>query len=94
MATANQRKWFEAVHSIEWCVLCGSPEGIQAAHRNEGKATRLKTADHALAALCMRCHMAIDQYKDMTRDESRALWNEAYWRTMDYLIRSGRVNVL
>lgn len=37
MTTAADRRWFEAVASLETCSLCGR-YGVQVAHRNEGRA--------------------------------------------------------
>ena len=54
------------------CVHCGSID-VQAAHRNESKGMGLKASDGLLAAICWREHARIDQGKDLSRDERRAL---------------------
>lgn len=86
----RSRAWLAAVHELEQCVLCGAWE-IQAAHRNEGKAMGLKADDCAVAALCLDCHTSIDQYRGMSREESRDRMNEAIVLTLIQLARRGLV---
>ena len=62
------------------CVHCGSID-VQAAHRNQSKGMGLKASDGLLAALCWREHARIDQGKDLTRDERRALMDSYIVRT-------------
>jgi len=90
MSTANQKRWFEAIHGLETCSLCGR-FGVQASHRNQGRGLGQKSADHLIAAICMHDHMEIDNGKTMTKEERRAAWNAAYVDTIDRLIRSGRL---
>lgn len=90
MTTSNQKKWFEAVHSLETCSLCRS-WGVQASHRNQGRGMGQKSADHLIAAICPPEHYMIDNGKDLSHAERRALWNEAYVDTIDRLIRAGRL---
>lgn len=69
------------------CSMCNSQNGtIVAAHRNEGKGMGIKVSDALVAALCYQCHMAIDQGKNLTKEERRESWNFAYLKTMQYLI--------
>ncbi|MFC0666771.1 hypothetical protein ACFSKY_22575 [Azotobacter chroococcum] len=85
-------KWLAAVRKIETCVICGA-YGVQAAHRNFGKAMSQKTDDCLTAALCPSCHSAIDNGKDMTRDERRAILDKAICETLAQLARMGLIEV-
>lgn len=76
------------------CMGCGKyNEGdVVAAHRNEGKGLALKNPDFMWAALCnLKCHYELDQGGKMTRDEKRAFWMAAYWRTQAWLWSSGHL---
>lgn len=90
MATANQKRWFEAIHGLETCSICGA-WGVQASHRNQGRGMGQKSADHLIAAICPVHHHAIDNGKDMPKAERRSAWNAAYVDTIDRLIRSGKL---
>jgi len=70
------------------CQHCGS-HGTQVAHRNQGKGLSLKTSDALVVALCVDCHSRLDQGKDMTREERRAFWDDAYIRQMQYMLETG-----
>jgi transposase-like protein len=77
-----------------YCMECGRQDGtVVAAHRNEGKGMGMKVPDWQVAYLCHDCHYALDNAKDMTRDERRAMWNRCYVKTVDYWFRSGLVKV-
>ena len=71
------------------CVHCGGAS--QAAHRNEGKALGLKTDDCLTAALCPTEHARIDQGRDLSRDERRALVDRYIVLTLRALVRTGKV---
>lgn len=72
------------------CSICGAEDfTVCASHRNEGKGLGLKVSDALVSALCFECHRQLDQGKDMTREERRALWDKAYIRTMQYMIENG-----
>lgn len=90
--SAADRRWFDAVGSIELCVLCGRM-GEQVAHRNEGKGMGMKTPSHMTARLCRDCHAEIDNGRHMERAERRALMDRAIVLTHDALIRSGRLRL-
>ena len=90
MSAANQKRWFQAIHELETCSLCGA-WGVQASHRNQGRGLGQKSADHLIAAICMAEHAEIDNGKNMTQAERRAAWNAAYVDTIDRLIRSGKL---
>ncbi|NCH41212.1 hypothetical protein EHI94_01970 [Cronobacter sakazakii] len=83
-------KWLAAVRQIECCVLCNR-WGVQAAHRNEGKGTGFKVDDSLTAALCVDCHHTIDNGRELTREERRALMDRAIVLTLRDLTRRGLV---
>ncbi|TDX29121.1 hypothetical protein DFO67_108165 [Modicisalibacter xianhensis] len=85
-------KWLAAVHEIDCCVQCGR-WGIQAAHRNQGKAKGKKVDDCLTAALCLTCHDEIDNGKDLTREERRQRMNDAILATITELARRGLIGV-
>jgi hypothetical protein len=93
MSTAFEKRWFNAVASIDRCILCGA-NVYQIAHRNEGKGMGMKTPPWMTAPICPDEHMAIDNGKDMTRDERRALMDRAIVLTHDALIRSGKLKLV
>lgn len=88
--TYRSEAWLEAVRAIPCCVRCGAP-GVEAAHRNEGKGGATKAHDCWTAGLCRTCHQAIDQGKDMTRDERRAEIDRAIVLTLAELVLAGRI---
>lgn len=74
------------------CANCGAEDGtVCAAHRNEGKGMAMKNSDALVAPLCFTCHAALDQGKDLTRQERRSMWNEAFISAVVRLIESGRL---
>ena len=52
-----------------------------------------KAPDYYLAGLCYDCHTRLDQGKDMTRDERRQFWQDAYVKTMAWWFDAGIVKV-
>ena len=59
MSTAHEKRWFAAVASLEFCVLCGA-YGIQVAHSNRDRGMGQKAPPDLTAALCPACHHEID----------------------------------
>lgn len=88
----RNKKWLQAVRSLENCVLCGS-YGVQAAHRNELKGMGQKTDDCLTAALCPECHTRIDNGRELTREERRAELDKAILLTIQQLARMGILDV-
>lgn len=86
----DSEAWRRAVASLP-CVLCWREGMTQCAHRNEGKGMSLKTDDAWTAALCVDCHRAIDQGKDMTRAEKRERMDAAILLTLRELAIRGLV---
>lgn len=86
--SAEERLWFAAVASLEYCVLCGR-FGVQVAHRNQGRGIGQKAPPWETAALCQQCHDGIDNGGDFTQDERRALMDMAIVRTHSALADRG-----
>jgi len=76
------------------CQHCGiQSETVCAAHRNEGKGMGLKNSDALCAALCVECHVQLDNGKALTKEERRDMWNRAYIKTMQYLFEHDMIGV-
>lgn len=90
--TYRNKRLLEACRELP-CQHCGASDGtVCAAHSNwysEGKGRGLKASDAAVAALCFICHALLDSGKDLSREERRLMWLEAYVRTMMLLIERG-----
>ena len=73
------------------CQHCGSPYMVQAAHTNwgHGKGRGIKADDNRIAALCLKCHYAVDQGKDLSREERQEMWEKAHKRTVETLVDRG-----
>lgn len=89
----RSNKWLEAVRNLDECVLCGR-QGVQAAHRNEGKGFGMKVSDCLTAALCPFCHAEIDQGMTMTRDQRRAEIDRAIVLTLERLAKAGKLQIV
>lgn len=90
MSSAAERRWRDAVHEIETCVLCGR-FGVQWSHSNMFRGKSEKSAPHNTAAICPSCHHDIDNGRDLSQLERRELHHRAIVLTHDALIRSGRL---
>ena len=90
----RNQKLLEIVREFN-CVLCGAEDGtVVAAHSNQlrdGKGKGIKAHDYRIAALCYRCHMAIDQGHRMNKQEKEAMWEEAHRKTIGYLFERGKI---
>jgi hypothetical protein len=76
------------------CQHCGiMSETVCAAHRNEGKGMGIKVSDALVAALCIECHVKLDNGKELTKEERRDMWNRAYIKTMQYLFENEIIGV-
>jgi hypothetical protein len=61
---------------------------VVAAHSNQlrdGKGRGIKANDYRVAALCYRCHMELDQGKDLSKLERVEMWEEAHRKTIGLL---------
>lgn len=83
--------WLAAVGMIEQCVLCGSADAVQVAHRNEGKGLALKTPDALTASLCIHCHDGIDNGRSHSLEYRRNAMNRAIVLTLERLALAGVV---
>ena len=92
----RNQKLLETVREFE-CVLCGAEDGtVVAAHSNQlrdGKGKGIKAHDYRIAALCYRCHMAIDQGHRMDKQEKEAMWEEAHRKTVGWLFENNHIKV-
>ena len=77
---------------------CGAQDGtVVAAHSNQlrdGKGRGLKAHDYRIAALCYRCHMNLDQGKDLTKEQRVELWEEAHRETIGWLFENGKLKTV
>lgn len=89
MSTAYER-WRDAVHEIEYCVLCHR-YGVQWSHSNMLRGKSEKSAPQNTAALCPGCHYDIDNGKELSQLERRELHFRAIVLTHDALIQRGRL---
>lgn len=92
MSSAEEKRWFEAVGSLETCSLCGV-YGIQVAHSNRDRGMGQKSKPWMTAALCRADHEAIDNGKHLVQAERRALMDRAIVLTHDRLIREGKLRL-
>jgi hypothetical protein len=93
MSTAAERRWFQAVAELETCSLCGR-YGVQVAHRNQGRGLGQKSPAWQTAALCPEDHFEIDNGKNLSLEERRAMMDRAIVITYDRLVRSGRLKIV
>jgi ferredoxin len=49
----------------------------------------MKAPDYMVAALCFTCHSSVDQGREMSREERREMWNEAWRKTIAALFERG-----
>lgn len=79
------------------CQTCGAKDGtVVAAHSNQlrdGKGRGLKASDAAIAAMCYRCHMELDQGSRLTKEARVNMWDEAHRRTMRWLFENDYLEV-
>lgn len=88
MSTAEEKRWFAAVASLESCVLTGE-YGVQVAHSNQDRGMGQKSAPWMTAALSPTVHHEIDNGRDLSQAERRAMMDRAIVLTHDRLIREG-----
>jgi hypothetical protein len=53
----------------------------------------LKVSDALVAPLCFTCHQTLDQGKDLSREERRDMWDQAYIRNIQNLIETGQLKI-
>jgi hypothetical protein len=87
----RSKKLLKLVSELD-CQLCGSGSHVQAAHTNwgGGKGRSIKSDDNLVAALCMFCHLEIDQGAKWSKHERQQAWWLAHRRTVETLIEQER----
>lgn len=79
------------------CQHCGVNDGtVCAAHSNQlrdGKGRGLKAHDYRIAALCFKCHSALDQGRDMSREERVNMFEDAHRATIGWLFENSHLEV-
>lgn len=84
----RNKKLLEALRNLP-CMNCGINDGtVVAAHRNQGKGMGLKNSDALVASLCYQCHHELDNGMKLNKQERRDMWDQAYIRTVQFLIEN------
>ena len=76
------------------CARCGREGRTQASHSNsnsDAKGMGIKAHDYRIAALCVECHVEIDQGSRLSKEERKTQWDEAHRRTIGELFERGLV---
>jgi len=93
----RNRKLLDACRELP-CQNCGISDGtVVAAHSNQlkdGKGRGLKAHDYRIASLCYKCHMELDQGKDLSKQERTELWEEAHRKTIGQLFEQNLIGPL
>lgn len=66
------------------CIRCGKPPPSEACHANwseYGKSLGKKASDEFTISLCRTCHYSLDTYKDLSREEAKALFGKLLDKT-------------
>lgn len=92
----RNKKLLELLRKLP-CQNCGANDGtVCAAHSNDsrhGKGMGIKASDACVAALCYRCHSALDHGKELSKAERKEMWLEAYANTMRWLIENDHLTI-
>ena len=84
-SSPEERAWYKMLHeNISYCVLCGSTDIPQVAHRN-GAGMALKAHYKDTAMLCAACHYECDNGNVLTLAERRDMMEQAIQTTHDIL---------
>jgi len=94
----RNRKLLNLAKECPFCMSCMRVNhgDVVAAHSNQivdGKGMGIKAHDYRIAYLCGDCHMAIDQGKDMAKEQRKLRWEDAHRRTIGWLFESGHLKV-
>lgn len=88
----RNKKLLEIVRQCP-CQICGVEDGtVVAAHSNQlrdGKGKGIKAHDYRIAALCYKCHMELDQGKNLSKEDRVNYWEDAHRGTIGWLFESG-----
>ncbi len=82
-------RWYAAVHSIGYCVLCGTTRDIECAHSNRDRGKGQKSPPWMTASLCKQDHFDIDNGPGLIQEERRAIMDRAIKLTHAALIERG-----
>lgn len=93
ISKALEKRWFEAVASIDHCVLC-QVNRRQISHSNQARGKAQKSAPWLTAAICPECHHEIDNGTKLPQLERRELHWRAIGLTHDILIQTGYVGLI
>jgi hypothetical protein len=88
-AYIRNKKHLQAVAALS-CQLCFIEGQTQASHSNQskhGKGRSIKASDEFTAALCQTCHAKIDQGRTLTQTQRESMWDLAFERTKQLLIK-------
>ena len=92
----RNRKLLDACRELP-CQHCGISDGtVVAAHSNQlkdGKGRGLKAHDYRVASLCYKCHMELDQGKELSKQERLEMWEEAHRKTIGQLFEREIISV-
>ena len=80
------------------CQHCGIDDGtVVAAHSNQlrdGKGKGIKASDYRIASLCFKCHLELDQGKNLSKAERLEMWEEAHRKTIGLLFDNSHLQVI
>ena len=90
----RSKKLLKLVAGLD-CQACGLGNMVQAAHTNwgGGKGRGVKADDNLVAALCLKCHYEVDQGKNLSKEERKAMWETAHKATIKALEADWPVNL-
>ena len=86
--------WEKAVRQLP-CQLCGLYGQTQSSHSNwswSGKGKSIK-GDDLTAALCVECHVDIDQGAELSKSDRELFWLRAFFKTIKALFVAGKIKV-
>ena len=78
------------------CQRCGQFGMTQSSHSNwswSGKGKSIK-GDDLTAALCVECHVDIDQGAELSKSDRELFWLRAFFKTIKALFVAGKIKVV
>ena len=87
----RNRKLLDLAKHGEQCLMCNQYRPLSMAHSNQsrhGKSAGKKSSDAAIAMLCLECHDGLDNGSRWVKAERVERWNEAFIKTMIWLIEN------
>jgi len=91
----RSRKLLDSFRDAPRCFICGKANNgtVVGAHANWsefGKGMGIKAHDFFTVAACNECHRLLDS-GTLSRDDQKALWLEAWIKTVAWWFQSGKV---